>query len=152
MLLGAMASLAILALWANDLAYGARLAGTGVLLAVVLAGYLYPVHRYLGRMQMGQGGDQILPRMVLGAALSGVALLGTWASMQWAPTWVGKLSTNPDARAWTQIASALGAVFGGLFGAYLGAMAGRRVAYAALCLLSLGSTQYFYRKIGRAHV
>lgn len=144
-LLGAIASLAILALWANDLAYGVRVAGTGLLLAVVLAGYLYPVHRYLGRMETGPEGGRILPRMVLGAALSGVALLGTWASMQWAPTWVGKLSANPDARAWTQIASAVGAVFGGLFGAYLGAIAGRRVAYAALCLLSLGSTQYFYR-------
>jgi hypothetical protein len=65
--------------------------------------------------------------------------------MQWAPTWVGKISTDPDARAWTQIASATGAIFGGMFGAYLGAMAGRRVAYAVLSFLSLVSVQYFYR-------
>lgn len=144
-LVGAVASLAILALWANNLDYGVRLGGTGILLAVVLAGYLYPVHRYLGRVDTGAEKNRILPRMILGAGLSGVALLGTWASIQWAPTWVGKLSTDPDARAWTQIASAFGAIFGGLFGSYLGAFAGRRVAYGALCLLSLGSTQYFYR-------
>jgi MFS family permease len=144
-LLGAVASLAILALWANNLSYPVRLVGTVALMAVVLVGYLYPVRKYLGRMGTGPEGAIILGRMQLGASLSGIALLGTWASMQWAPTWVGKISTDPDARAWTQIASATGAIFGGMFGAYLGAMAGRRVAYAVLCLLSLASVQYFYR-------
>ena len=144
-LLGAVASLAILALWANNLSYPVRLVGTVALMVVVLVGYLYPVRKYLGRMGTGPEGAIILGRMQLGASLSGIALLGTWASMQWAPTWVGKISTDPDARAWTQIASATGAIFGGMFGAYLGAMAGRRVAYAVLCLLSLASVQYFYR-------
>ncbi len=144
-LLGAVASLAILALWANNLSYPVRLVGTVALMSVVLVGYLYPVRKYLGRMGTGPEGAIILGRMQLGASLSGIALLGTWASMQWAPTWVGKISTDPDARAWTQIASATGAIFGGMFGAYLGAMAGRRVAYAVLSFLSLVSVQYFYR-------
>jgi MFS family permease len=84
--------------------------------------------------------------MLLGAGLSGVALLGTWASIQWAPTWADKLSggTNANAKAYTQISMALGAVVGSLGGALLAGRIGRRWAYALLCVGSLGSSLLFF--------
>ena len=109
-------------------------------------------------------GRGAIPRMVLGACLSGVPLLGTWASVQWAPTWGAELSQKaikavergekePDlpqvvvreAKAYTQMASALGASVGAFAGALLGMASGRRWAYALLCLGSLAAVQLFFR-------
>src|SRR5262249_46447948 len=89
---------------------------------------------------------ETLTRMLLGAGLSGVALLGTWASIQWAPTWADKLSagTVHGAKEYTQICSGLGAVFGSLGGALLGDWVGRRSAYRFLCLGSLGASYLFF--------
>src|SRR5206468_635765 len=55
-------------------------------------------------------------RMWLGACLSGVALLGTWAAVQWAPSWADELTQGqvPEAKASTQIWSSLGAIVGTL--------------------------------------
>jgi MFS family permease len=78
---------------------------------------------------------------VMGAVLSGVALIGTWASVQWIPPWVQKLT--PDRVRAQELASAaqeyggLGAVLGCLLAALIGQYVGRRVAYFTLCLGSL---------------
>ncbi len=166
-LVGAIAALAILGVWAdNNLTYLTRLVATVPLLLVVVAGYLYPVRAFeRRRRQRGElTGRGAIPRMVLGACLSGVPLLGTWASVQWAPTWGAELSQKaikavergekePDlpqvvvreAKAYTQMASALGASVGAFAGALLGMASGRRWAYALLCLGSLAAVQLFFR-------
>jgi hypothetical protein len=76
-----------------------------------------------------------------------VALLGTWASIQWASVWADRLvqGANPSAKAWTQLWSAVGAVVGTIFGALLGGWAGRRLSYTLLCLGSLVSSLLFFR-------
>jgi MFS family permease len=90
-----------------------------------------------------------------------VALLGTWAAIQWAPVWADKLAEqeaqaqsaatglpvakDPEAKANAQIFAALGAVVGTLLAAFLGDWVGRRCSYALLCLTSLGSALLFFR-------
>jgi len=125
--------------------------GSLVALVVVTGGYLYPIIRYLQRAEgstAGQGRiwSPTIRLMLLGACLSGVALLGTWAAIQSAPTWVDELTASkiPSAKAYTQMWSAVGAVFGTIFGALLCDWLGRRPAYSLLCLASLGSTWLLY--------
>ena len=65
--------------------------------AVVTWGYTYPVLCYLKRAHAAGlvGGDDWKPtlkRMLLAATLSGVALLGTWGTIQQAPAWSGVLA------------------------------------------------------------
>jgi SHS family sialic acid transporter-like MFS transporter len=146
--IGATAALLMLWLWAVDFGWELRLTGTAVALLVVTAGYLYPVARFLDRSTAGKAERRsTLGHMLLGAALSGVALLGTWASIQWAPTWADQLTggKEPNAKAFTQICMAVGAVIGSLGGALLAGRIGRRWAYCLLCLGSLASTVLFFR-------
>jgi len=165
-LLGAAAACSIIYLWAAELPLWFRIVGTIPALLIAMLGYLYPVIRYLQRsaadvvdvapdagtddsaitaVPPGSGADvhwlPIIGRMLLGAALGGVALLGTWASIQWAPVWADKLTggTNPDAKAFTQIASSVGAIIGTILAALLGNFLGRRITYCLLCLCSLAA-------------
>jgi SHS family sialic acid transporter-like MFS transporter len=147
---GAVGAIGIIFLWASDdMPLALQIAGTVVGLVIASVGYLYPVFRYLERASGGEVVDRAITirRMLLGACLGGVALLGTWASIQWASTWADKLAGNqiPNARGATQFWSALGAVFGTIGGAMLGDWIGRRWAYVALCLLALGSSLLFYQ-------
>ena len=82
----------------------------------------------------------------MGACISGVALLGTWGSIQWATFWVDELTgkTVPLAKQWTQFCSAWGAVLSCIIGALMCDWMGRRLAYRLLCVLALGSTLLFY--------
>jgi MFS family permease len=66
----------------------------------------------------------------------------------WVYMWVGKLpgGTHPDARAWIQISSSIGAAIGCIGGAVLCGPFGRRPVYAGLCLLSMASMIAFYRQ------
>jgi MFS family permease len=66
----------------------------------------------------------VIKHMLLGAGLAGVALLGTWGSIQWAPRWAFQLEPDPSrfSREYTQIASALGAI---LFPILAGVVAGK---------------------------
>jgi SHS family sialic acid transporter-like MFS transporter len=148
-LIGAGGAVAIIYLWAAaDLHLALRIAGSLVALVVVTLGYLYPVGRYLARSQ-DAGEASAAPwwptigRMLLGAALSGVALLGTWASLQWAPTWADKLAVGlpnaRDAKALTQIFASFGAIVGTVGAALLGNLLGRRLSYCVLCVGSLAS-------------
>jgi MFS family permease len=150
-LIGAAGALGLIGLWAVDVALGLRLAGSAVCLVVLTAGYVYPVWRYLHRSEAGRSDADrtrplILKHLALGACLSGVALLGTWASIQWASVWADKLTEGklPEAKAWTQIASSFGAVVGTVLAALLGDWIGRRLAYFVLCLTSLGSSLLFF--------
>lgn len=101
-----------------------------------------------------------MSRLIIGAVLSGVALIGTWASVQRAPSWANDLARaegekaglapaevdqlRTSARAKTQIYSGIGAIFGTMAGALLGNAIGRRPTYVLLCLGALGSSLLFF--------
>jgi MFS family permease len=140
-----------------DWATSFRLVATFFGLAVAIVGYIYPVIRYLGRAEAAdklKHGDRAryIGRMLLGACLAGVALLGTWGSLQWAPKWsiaLAKLLPADGgpyyAKEYTQIASASGAIVGAVIAALLAGWLGRRITYFGLCLTSFGSLVYLYR-------
>jgi MFS family permease len=88
-----------------------------------------------------------LRRLLLGAGLGGIALLGTWGSIQWAPTWANEMTKGavPQAKAYTQICSAGGAVIGTVVAALAGGWLGRRITYFLLCLGSLASSLILYQ-------
>jgi SHS family sialic acid transporter-like MFS transporter len=78
---------------------------------------------------------------ILGALLAGVALLGTWGSVQWVPAWVGQMTSQlPNSGqkvAWTQILTAVGAISIPIAVALLAQQFNRRYAYIGLCAGSL---------------
>jgi MFS family permease len=183
-LLGAVAGCWLIALWVPEAAWLGHLVGAGnsaapsapsdltaaavgwvvrglgslLALAVITVCYLYPVVRYLGRL--GGPGEKeawgpTVRRMLLGAGLSGVPLLATWAAIQWAPAWADQLSERAAAlgqaashstepKAYTQVFASLGAIAGTVLAAFLGDWLGRRLSYFLLCLTSLGSALLFF--------
>lgn len=90
-------------------------------------------------------------RTLLAILLSGIALLGTWGSVQWIPLWTGQLTDPLPAEAKTfakeyaQIYSAFGACVGTVAAALVAGRFGRRWTYVVLCLLSLASTAWLFR-------
>ncbi len=76
---------------------------------------------------------------LLATAFCGIALIGTWGSVQWLPLWADQMTggTMPAAKAHTAMISGLGAVVGCLLGGFLGGRVSRRLAYFLLCLGSL---------------
>jgi len=143
----------IVYLWAYPHGALLRLLGTLVGLVIALLGYTFPVVRYFQRLAGDQSAQAAtLRRMGLAACLSAVALLGTWGSVQWAPSWSDKLTEQEtmagivrSAKEYTQIALALGAMVGTILAALTGDWLGRRRTYTLLCLLSLISVLVFYR-------
>src|SRR5205823_2397491 len=96
---GSFGACAIIYLWVNEYSLGVQAVATAVALVLVTVGYPYPVIRYLQRSQGGDGSPAAwLPtvrRMALGAALSGVPLLVTWASIHgWLPLYLPELFTT----------------------------------------------------------
>lgn len=134
-----------------------RFGGTSIGLSVSLIGFIYPVVSYLRRAEAAgslsrRTRSQYIRRMLLGASLAGVALLGTWGSLQWAPKWAIALATQlpaesgpHHAKELTQISLASGAIFGTLIAAWLADRFGRRPIYMLLCILSFISLTYMYR-------
>ena len=133
-----------------------RLVATGMGFMVALVGYMFPVARYLGRARIaGQltatDRSQYLKRLLLGACLAGIPLLGTWGSFQWAPKWAIALANllpvdgGPyHAKEYTQIAASLGAIVGTILAALAGGAIGRRPTYAILCIGSFLTLRYMY--------
>lgn len=140
-LLGSAAACGIIALWATPMPTWARIAGTLVGLLVSLLGLIYPALRYLHRAGLQEGRSPVVRRMLLGAALSGIPLIGTWAATQWIPLWADQLAGpgQPLAKGFTACASALGAVGGTMLAALAGDWLGRRVTYFMLCVAALAS-------------
>ena len=81
----------------------------------------------------------LLKKTLLGIAFASVALIGTWGSVQWIPSWVDKQLQpgDPTAKAVIQIVSSLGAVVGCLLAPLIGNALGRRMTYFLMCLSSL---------------
>jgi MFS family permease len=147
-----------------------RFAATIAGLVIAGLGYTYPVIQFFQRQQRAGGSEAWQPtlrRMLLGACLSGVALLGTWGSTQWAPSWADKISetsyraeqerlvaagdavaanslVRPRAKEYTQIWLAVGAIVGTILAAMMGDWIGRRPAYCLLCVLSLASVYLLF--------
>ncbi len=157
-LVGAAGPGLMIYLWsASEISLGVKLGGTVFCVLLATGGYLYPVLRYLQRLAAAHPKAQhhwqpTVRRMLLAAGLSGVALLGTWGSMQWAPSWADQLSeptkiSNPGqhAKEWTQICAALGAILGTITAAMVGDWIGRRITYSILCVLSIISLLWLYR-------
>jgi MFS family permease len=160
-LVGAAGGLAIICLWGlPGLHLAVRIAGSVPALVVATLGYMYPVVRYVRRASAFKDegpvldGPRTIRRLLLGASLGGVALLGTWASIQQAPTWAYELvkkeqpqekRLQQDAKSWTQVASSSGAVVGTIAAALVGGWLGRRVTYCFLCAASLVATLLLYQ-------
>jgi MFS family permease len=86
--------------------------------------------------------------LLLGATLAGVALLGTWGSVQWAPKWADALTrgtaANKFAASYATLALAAGAIVGTMLAALAAGRFGRRITYAILCVGSLASSLLLY--------
>ncbi|MGE0610499.1 MAG: MFS transporter [Pirellulales bacterium] len=169
-LIGATGPALIIFVWASDsVSLPLQIVGTIVGVVIATCGYMYPVVRYLRRTSATAhltkaDQTQTLRRMLLGACLSGVALLATWGSAQWAPFWADQLrqtakaealaqpgadktainKTQPAAKEWTQIWLAIGAVIGTILAALACDRFGRRATYAMICLISLASIWLLY--------
>ena len=141
---GAAAALGVVALWFFETSLWFRLPLTALGLVAVTICYLDPARRAL-RVEPAE--TPVIRRMLLGAGLSAVPLLATWAGIMWMYTWVGELpgGSDPDARPLLQITSSVGAAVGSALGALLAAKLGRRTVYAALCMISFGTLAGFYR-------
>lgn len=131
-----------------------RLVGLFVGVVVATAGYTYPLMRYLQRQSAANTGAHAwrptLKRMLLAACLSGVALLGTWGTTQWAPSWADSLTHGTQqSKEFTQTSLAVGAIIGTIGAALLGDLLGRRLAYFLLCIASLGSVYLLF--LGNHH-
>jgi len=156
-LAGAFGPALIIYLWADPISWAepyvqtCRVVGTLVGLFIATAGYMCPVLLFLRRSSnvaknRNNAWWPTVHHMFLAAALSGVALLGTWGSTQWAPAWADMLAHGSgNAKEWTQIWSSIGAIVGTLAAAFVSESLGRRATYSLMCLLSLGSLIIFYQ-------
>lgn len=149
-LVGAAAAGGIIHAWSAKYSMAIRIAMTAGFLVIAAAGYLFPVVRYLMRSRAAGQITAVGPtvrRMLLGACLGGVPLLGTWACTQQIPTWSDKLThgVRPEVKSYTQIVSGFGAIVGTLFAAYLGDRLGRKWSYSILCLASLAAASILFR-------
>jgi MFS family permease len=149
-----------------------RIVGTVLGLVVATAGYTFPVVRYFQRLSQQDTSvnfRRTFSRMMLAACLSGIALIGTWGSTQQAAAWADKMTeaeflaqkqqlidagdvvaadalTRPqrNAKEYTLIWLSIGAIVGTMLAALAGDWFGRRIAYCALCGLSLVSVWGLY--------
>lgn len=124
-------------------------------LAIALWGYLHPVKQYMARAVAAgslrpEARASVIRLMLFGTVLAGVALLGTWGSIQWAPRWAAELMPDTAtvkhfAREKTQIATSLGAIVATIIAAVAAGLYGRRITYAVLCVASIATALYFYQ-------
>jgi MFS family permease len=167
----------IVYLWAFDMTgsfehtLGIRVFGTVLGLAIAIVGYTYPVLRFFQRQAAINPAEAdwkpTFRRMLLGACLSGVALLGTWGSTQQAPSWMDKKTEahwmaekqalvdagkiveasaleRPKAKEHTLVWLSFGAIVGTIVAAMMGDWFGRRTAYFLLCIASLLSVWWMF--------
>lgn len=162
-LAGACGPALMIWVWATSTDLGLRVGASIIGGLIATVGYLYPVYRYLGRERLARpdaptSTQNAIPRMLLGATLSGVALLGTWGSTQWAPSWSAQLmeKATPELRAslgvmgvnpreYTLIFLSAGAIVGTIAAALAGDLLGRRKTYFLLCLSSLLAVFGFFQ-------
>jgi MFS transporter, SHS family, sialic acid transporter len=86
---------------------------------------------------------------LLATVFAGVALIGSWGSVQWLPLWADQMAGPgmPAAKGYTQTITAVGAIIGCLLGAWVGGRIGRRPAYFLLCAGSLLACAWLFRGV-----
>ena len=177
-LVGAIGACGIIVCWAPKLPLElpGRIIGSALGFAVALAGYTYPALQFLRRSEADglpahHRARPTFRRMLLGACLSGVALMGTWGSVQqvapftntlietnekadWAreheeeptPAFLVDLSKQGQAgSSYSLIWASLGAVLGTILAAALADRIGRRMSYLLLCVGSFVIMNVFFR-------
>lgn len=89
----------------------------------------------------------LLKRTLVAIALASVALIGTWASVQWIPLWVDQMqgASDPGAKAVAQMAYGVGATLGSFLGPLIAGRASRRWTYATLSALSFAACAVQFR-------
>ncbi len=91
----------------------------------------------------------VAKKTILGTALAGLALAGTWGSIQFTPSWARQMAEGTDsqnvAAAYTQICTGIGAIIGTLAAAYSAEWFSRRKSYFLLCVGSLIACAYLFR-------
>ena len=89
----------------------------------------------------------LIKHTLIGILLAAVALIGTWGSVQWIPTWVDKKLSpgDPTAKAMAQFVCASGAILGCLVAPLAGNVLGRRISYFLLCLMSFGACAVLFK-------
>jgi MFS family permease len=87
---------------------------------------------------------QLRHRTIMGAVLGGIALIGTWGSVQWIPVWVRAETGDQQMVNLAQMSSGLGAVLGTLGAAVIGHYVARRLMYFLLCLASLAICTFLF--------
>lgn len=160
--LAMLACLGIIFIWATSTAPLTRLVGTSVGYAAVLLGGLYPVRAYFRRTPSAPGASRMASvaeelarqpgsepgqtltaadwpalrsRLLAGAVMSGIPLLGTWGAIQWIPLWAGQVA-GPGWRDLAALVSAFGGCLGGMMAALTAERWGWRRSYAFWCLLA----------------
>jgi MFS transporter, SHS family, sialic acid transporter len=80
-------------------------------------------------------------------AMASVALIGTWAAVQWIPLWVDQMArgADPGAKATAQMAYGVGATLGSFIGPIVGGRLSRRAFYCVLCLVSFAACAWQFR-------
>lgn len=153
-LVGCLGAMLVIFVWTPNVQnLPLRLIATAVGLVIALGGFLYPVRQFMGRataagMIAPEQTGIIMRRMLFGAGLAGVALLGTWGSVQWAPKWAGELAKESGAKfatEYTQLWLAVGAIVGTIIAALAADRLGRKLTYALICVTSLISCVALYQ-------
>jgi MFS family permease len=140
--------------WSGSSRSALRAAGTAIGILVALLGFMFPVVRYVQRAVVARvlsAGDsaQTVRRLLFGAAIAGVPLLGTWGSVQWAMKWADGLSVGTPqhlrAAGYTTVCLGAGAILGTIAAAALAGRFGRRITYTFLCFGSLAACLLLYQ-------
>jgi SHS family sialic acid transporter-like MFS transporter len=92
-------------------------------------------------------GKALRRRTLVGIGVAGMALVGSWGSMQWIPLWVDRITggVRPEAKAMAQILSMLGSATGGLIAPLVANRLGRRRSFFLFCLCALAATAVLFR-------
>ena len=162
-LVGCAAATGVVAVWSPLIRVGlpVQIPVTLVGVAIALVCYMYPVWRYLQRADassIAAGGQAIstsgdhgstIRRLLFGASLTGVALLGTWGTIQWIPRWTSSLIEGGKGPAfgieYASMMLAGGAIVGTILAALIADKIGRRITYALMCVGSLAICQILFR-------
>ena len=125
-------------------------------LALFIAWYVPESERWKCAAQTASGkplreifSRALIGRTVLGLLFASIALIGTWGSVQWLPSWADQLTGGQvqNAKGATQVLIAAGAVVGCLIGPWIGKASGRKPAYFLLCLASLLACGCLFRLV-----
>jgi MFS family permease len=86
---------------------------------------------------------------LLAIAFTSVALIGTWACVEWLPLWTDQLvgPSRPGEKAFVYVLRSIGAIVGCLAAPLVGQRLGRRPAYFLLCAAALLTTNVLFRAV-----